>query len=103
MSRYYMLCPNRSSDIGNLSPYHEESRGNLSAEQKQLKRLVSRVATDVWKLEHEVHQRELNAERNRVNDTTKELLKQPPNADNENALARPETMSEFLMLDFPSR
>lgn len=97
-----MLCPNRSSDMGNLSPYHDESTGNLSDEQKQLKRLVSRVATDVWKLEHEVHQRELNAERNRVNDTIK-VQKQPADADNENALARPETMSEFLMLDFPSR
>lgn len=103
MSRYYMLCPNRSSDSGNLSPYHDESTGNLSEEQKQLKRLVSRVATDVWKLEHEVHQRQLNAERCHLVEDAPKVQQQPAEANNENALARPETMDEFLKLDFSSR
>lgn len=98
-----MLCPNRSSDSGNLSPYHDESTGNLSEEQKQLKRLVSRVATDVWKLEHEVHQRQLNAERRHLVEDAPKVQQQPAEANNENALARPETMDEFLKLDFSSR
>ena len=95
MSRYYMLCPNRTSDIDNLSPYHDESRGNLTEEQKELKRLVSRLATDMWKLEHEVHQHQ-----NIDNDTPRV---QEQSANSENALARPETMNEFLKLDFSSR
>jgi hypothetical protein len=103
MSRYYMLCPNRSIDAGNLSPYHDESTGNLSEEQKQLKRLVSRVASDVWRLEHESHQRELNAERRHLHDKAPEIQQQPSDLETENALARPETMDEFLRLDFSSR
>eukprot|EP00804_Cyclotella_cryptica_P021597 CCRYP_005870-RA/>CCRYP_005870-RA protein AED:0.20 eAED:0.20 QI:295/1/1/1/0.88/0.8/10/1786/2243 len=103
MSRYYMLCPNRSSDSGNLSPYHDESTGNLSEEQKQLKRLVSRVATDVWKLEHEVHQRQLNLERRHLVEDSPKVQQQPTDVNSAHALARPQTLDEFLKLDFPSR
>ena len=103
MSRYYMLCPNRSSDVGNLSPYHDESTGNLSEEQKQLKRLVSRVATDVWKLEHELHLQQLNSERKHIDKDAQLVQQQPTTANGENALARPETIEEFLRLDFSSR
>lgn len=98
-----MLCTNRSSDSGNLSPYHDESRGNLSEEQKQLKRLVSRVATDVWKLEHEVHQRQLNLERRHLVEESPNVQQQPNDGNNAHALARPQTLDEFLKLDFPSR
>ena len=98
-----MLCPNRLSDIGNLSPYHDESTGNLSEEQKQLKRLVSRVATDVWKLERELHLHQLSTERKHIDQDAPLVQQQPATANSENALARPETIEEFLRLDFSSR
>jgi hypothetical protein len=98
-----MLCPNRSSDIGNLSPFHNESTGNLSEEQRQLKRLVSRVASDIWKLEHEVHERQLSVERRRLADDADKVQQQPIDGNNPHALACPETMDEFLRLDFSSR
>ena len=46
MTRYYIICPNRATDIDNLSPYHSELSTHLTEEQKQLKRLVSRTATE---------------------------------------------------------
>lgn len=103
MSRFYMLCPNRLIDTGNLSPYHDESTGNLTEDQKQLKRLVSRVATDVWKLEHEVYQRRLSMERKQLGEDAPKVQQQPKDASDVHALARPETLDEFLMLDFSSR
>jgi len=101
-SRYFPLCPDRSRDSGNLSPYHDESTDNLSEDQKQLKRLVSRVAAEVWQLEHDVHLRRLEAERRRLGTNTT-VQQQPKETNIRNALARPETIDEFMRLDFSSR
>ena len=90
ITRYYMLCPDRSTDTDNLSPYHHEISANLTEDQKQLKRLVSRVATEIWKIEHEIYQRSSS---NRP---------EPP-SDNRHALAQPKNIDEFLRLDFSTR
>lgn len=89
VTRYYMLCPDRSKDEDNLSPYHHEISANLTEDQKQLKRLVSRVASEVWKIEHEMFRRSGH---------------QPEEPkDNRHALAQPKSLDEFLRLDFSSR
>jgi len=88
ITRYYMICPNRFTDTDNLSPYHNEISSNLTEDQKQLKRLVSRVATEVWKIEHEFFQH---------------AARPAEQSDNRHALARPESLDEFLRLDFSSR
>jgi len=91
ITRYYMLCPDRSSDTDNLSPYHREISANLAEDQKQLKRLVSRVATEVWKIEHEMFQHMAP-------------ISGPPEVkDNRHALAQPKNLDEFMRLDFSSR
>ena len=92
MSRYYMLCPDRSSDKDNMSPYHSEISDKLTEDQKQIKRLVSRVATEVWKAEHEIY-RYLAVESSGLSDPK----------DNRHLLARPNNLDEFLRLDFSSR
>mmetsp|Transcript_3892 Transcript_3892/g.8719 ORF Transcript_3892/g.8719 Transcript_3892/m.8719 type:complete len:2464 (-) Transcript_3892:122-7513(-) len=88
VTRYYMLCPNRGVDEDNLSPYHKEISVNLTEEQKSLKRLVSRTATEVWKIEHEMFRRSGGP---------------PEEPDNRHALARPKNLDEFMRLDFSSR
>ena len=91
MTRYYMICPNRDVDENNLSPYHHEVSSNLTNEQKQLKRTVSRVATEIWKVESEL----------KKGRTSSGDAAQPK--DNRHALARPKTIEEFMRLDFSSR
>lgn len=88
MTRYYIICPNRASDIDNLSPHHSELSTHLTEEQKQLKRLVSRTATEIWKLELEIMKRSGC---------------KPKPQDNRNALAQPKDLDEFMRLDFSSR
>ena len=90
VTRYYMICPNRAVDQDNLSPYHNEISSNLTEDQKQLKRLVSRVATEIWKIEHEMFKNTNNAPG--ANSTT-----------DRHALAQPKTLDQFLRLDFSSR
>jgi len=91
ITRYYMLCPDRSSDTDNLSPYHREISANLTEDQKQLKRLVSRVATEVWNIEHEIFKRSSPSQ------------SPPESKDNRHALAQPKNIDEFMRLDFSSR
>jgi ankyrin repeat protein len=88
MTRYYIICPNRATDIDNLSPYHSELSTHLTEEQKQLKRLVSRTATEIWKVELEIMKRSGS---------------KPKPQDNRNALAQPKDLDEFMRLDFSSR
>lgn len=87
MTRYYMICPNRDVDQDNLSPYHTEISANLTDEQKALKRVVSRTATEIWKIDHE-HYRRMGGR---------------PQTENRHALAQPKNLDEFLRLDFSSR
>ncbi|KAL7543492.1 hypothetical protein ACHAXR_012784, partial [Thalassiosira sp. AJA248-18] len=91
VTRYYMLCADRSTDTDNLSPYHNEISANLTEDQKQLKRLVSRVATEIWKIEHEIFKRSSPSNA------------PPQPKDNRHALAQPKSLDEFLRLDFSSR
>lgn len=84
LTRYYIICPNRGSDTDNLSPYHNESSIHLTEEQKQLKRLVSRTATEIWRIEK------------------RSGGKSKPQ-DNRHALAEPKDLDEFMRLDFSSR
>ncbi len=63
---------------------------------------MSRVAAEVWQLEHDVHLRRLEAERRRLG-TNSIVQQQPKETNNRNTLARPESMDEFLRLDFSSR
>ena len=88
MTRYYMICPNRGVDEDNLSPYHNEISANLTEEQKALKRVVSRTATEVWKIEHEIYKRQGG---------------KPESTEDRHALAQPKNLDEFLRLDFSSR
>lgn len=88
VTRYYMLCPNRGSDADNLSPYHNEIPVTLTEEQKQLKRLVSRMATEIWTTEQVMFKR---------------VGPEPKQQDNLHALAQPKNLTEFLQLDFSSR
>jgi ankyrin repeat protein len=88
MTRYYMLCPNRGSDEDNLSPYHNEVPATLTEEQKQLKRLVSRMAMEIWTTEQVTYKR---------------LGGEPEQQDTLHALAQPKSLTEFLQLDFSSR
>jgi len=89
MTRYYMICPNRDVDEDNLSPYHNEISSNLTDEQKALKRVVSRTATEVWKIEHEIYKRMGGGG--------------PTSTTNRHALAQPKNIDEFMRLDFSSR
>mmetsp|Transcript_32364 Transcript_32364/g.73889 ORF Transcript_32364/g.73889 Transcript_32364/m.73889 type:complete len:1830 (+) Transcript_32364:281-5770(+) len=91
MTRYYMICPNRDVDEDNLSPYHHEVSSNLTHEQKQLKRTVSRIATEIWKIESEIQKRQTSS-----GDAAH-------TKDNRHALAQPKTIEEFMRLDFSSR
>ena len=93
VTRYYMICPHRNKDEGNLSPYHREISDNLTEEQKELKRIVSRIAAEIWHLENVVNKRSLKMETKHFDDRQK----------NRNALAQPKTMDEFMKLDFASR
>lgn len=88
VTRYYMLCPNRGSDEGNLSPYHNEIPVTLTEEQKQLKRLVSRMATEIWTTEQVMFKR---------------IGDKPEQQDTLHALAQPKNLTEFMKLDFSSR
>lgn len=88
VTRYYMLCPNRGSDSDNLSPYHNEIPTTLTEEQKQLKRLVSRMATKIWTTEQLMFKR---------------IAVDPEQKDTTHALAQPNNLTEFLQLDFSSR
>ena len=93
IARYYMICPHRNKDEGNLSPYHREISDNLSEEQKELKRIVSKIATEIWHLEVLINKRIPKMKTKQLGDKEED----------ENALAQPETMDEFMKLDFASR
>lgn len=93
VTRYYMICPHRNKDEGNLSPYHREISDNLTEDQKELKRIVSRIATEIWNLENVVNKRALKMETKSFGDKQQ----------NRNALAQPKTIDEFMKLDFASR
>lgn len=93
VTRYFMICPHRNRDEGNLSPYHREISDNLTEEQKELKRIVSRIASEIWRLENATNKLSPKIKSRRVEDEV----------DNRNALAQPETMDEFMKLDFASR
>jgi len=93
VTRYYMICPHRNIDEGNLSPYHREISDNLTEEQKELKRIVSRIATEIWQLENIVNKRSLKMETKGFDDKQ----------ENRNSLAQPKTIDEFMKLDFASR
>jgi ankyrin repeat protein len=88
LTRYFPICPNRGTDSDNLSPYHNEMAAHLTEEQRQLKRLVSRTATEIWKIELEILKRSGD---------------KPKPQGNRHALAQPKNLDEFLRLDFPSR
>eukprot|EP00985_Skeletonema_marinoi_P026654 scaffold20856_cov138-Skeletonema_marinoi.AAC.2 len=93
VTRYFMICPHRNRDEGNLSPYHREISSNLTEEQKELKRIVSKIATEIWHLENVINKRSLKMETKQFDDRQ----------ENRNALAQPKTMDEFMKLDFASR
>ena len=93
VTRYFMICPHRRRDEGNLSPYHREISNNLTEEQKELKRIVSKIATEIWHLENIINKRSLKMETKQFDDKQ----------ENRNALAQPKTMDEFMKLDFASR
>ena len=66
--RYFMICPHRKRDEGNLSPYHREISNNLTEEQKELKRIVSKIATEIWHLENIINKRSLKMETKQFDD-----------------------------------
>jgi hypothetical protein len=88
LTRYFIICPDRGTDTDNLSPHHNEISAHLTEEQKHLKRLVSRTATEIWKIELEILKRRGG---------------KPKPQGNRHALAQPKTLDEFIRLDFSSR
>jgi ankyrin repeat protein len=130
-ARYYILGD--SKDTSTVSPYGNKNRMSMDQDDMEIKRLISKIAFDIWEADHEAMMLEtdshtpikqakdkksrpslMNGHMNLVAVSTaftpederkkKERAKKLRESDyNTNGMANPQTAKDFLALDFSSR